>query len=86
MLTSVVVVSLLVAGSHFFTSENNRAEESEPSNSSAATASNGPTNEPDPATAWNATAGDIDIYREDVTPFEMRSQQLWDVTTELKQE
>jgi hypothetical protein len=86
VLTSVVIVSLLVAGSHFFTSENNRREYAAPGHPAAATASNAEANDPDPATAWDAASSDIDIYREDFTPFEMRSQHLWDATPELKQE
>ena len=86
VLTSVAVLSLVVAGTRFFTGESNRREHAAPSDTAAATASSGQGNEPDPATAWNATAGDIDIYREEITPFEKRSQQLWDATPELKQE
>ena len=86
VLTSVAVLSLVVAGARFFTGESNRREHTAPSDTAAATASSGQGNEPDPATAWNATAGDIDIYREEITPFEKRSQQLWDATPELKQE
>ena len=86
VLTSVAVVSLLVAGSHFFTGESNRGDRVLPRNPAAATASSGQADDPDPATAWDATAEDIDTYREDVTPFETRSQQFWDAMPELKQE
>jgi hypothetical protein len=86
VLTSVAVVSLLVAGSHFFTDESNRGDRVLPRNPAAATAASGQADDPDPATAWDATAEDIDAYRENVTPFETRSQQFWDAMPELKQE
>ena len=66
--------------------ESNPSETASRCESPAATASSSRVDDPDPATAWEATAGDIDTYREDLTPFEKRSQQLWDATPELKQE
>lgn len=84
MSASVAVAGLLVVGSQFFTGDSTRRENAVESDPSAVFKANRDADDPDPATAWDATASGIDTYRQDVTPFEMRSQHFWDATSDLK--
>ena len=84
--TVLVVVWLLLAGHRHFFDGNDPSKSYSAVEGPAKTTTQLHSNEPDPATAWDAASSDIDIYREEFTPFEMRSQHLWDATPELKQE
>jgi hypothetical protein len=81
---SLAIVGGLAIGAGLLSGNNPQPqpEHSAPSEQTASPASSPRSDNRDPATAWDAPADEIERLGEDLSPFEIRAQNLWDESTQ----